>query len=58
MDELRETFQAEGNLTLSIGVAELATDKPDLTALLDAADERLYEAKRGGRNRVVGRALA
>lgn len=54
MDELRETFQAEGNLTLSIGVAELATDQPDLTALLDAADERLYEAKRGGRNRVVG----
>ena len=54
MDELRETFQVEGGLTLSIGVAETSANHPDLTALLAAADERLYEAKRSGRNRVVG----
>lgn len=57
MDELRETFQEEGDLTLSIGIAELSTDHSNLTALLGVADERLYEAKRRGRNRVVGCSL-
>ncbi len=54
MDELRKTFQAEGGLTLSIGVTELSTEHTDLASLLAAADASLYEAKRGGRNRVVG----
>jgi two-component system cell cycle response regulator len=42
-------------ITVSIGVActEGADDKPD--ALLKRADEALYEAKRAGRNRIVGR---
>jgi two-component system cell cycle response regulator len=42
-------------VTVSIGVA--ATEGRDETAetLLKRADEGLYEAKRSGRNRVVGR---
>lgn len=58
MDELRAAFQAEGGSTLSIGVAELSADHPYLAALLSSADEFLYEAKRSGRNRVVGRGSA
>lgn len=40
--------------TLSIGVATLPEDGETLTALLEAADKRLYAAKAAGRNRVVG----
>lgn len=53
MNELRERFQAESTLTLSIGLAELSSGHPDLANLLSVADECLYEAKRGGRNRVM-----
>ena len=43
------------NLTISVGVATTAGD-PDANpkTLLRTADERLYEAKHSGRNRVVG----
>ena len=41
-------------VTVSIGVAMLSdTDKTSLD-LIRAADAKLYEAKRGGRNKVVG----
>lgn len=40
-------------LTASMGVAELGVDGDDLDRLLAAADERLFEAKDQGRNRVV-----
>lgn len=40
-------------LTVSIGVAELGRDGPDLDRLLSRADARLFEAKRRGRNCVV-----
>ncbi|ESR26740.1 GGDEF domain-containing protein [Lutibaculum baratangense] len=44
-----------GGLTLSLGVATAPEDGGDLRALLSHADRRLYAAKRGGRDRAVGR---
>ncbi len=41
-------------VTISLGVAELSDDTKTSNDLLRIADERLYEAKREGRNRVVG----
>lgn len=45
-------------LTVSIGVGVINKDNQDRidtpTVLLDEADKNLYQAKRGGRNRVVG----
>jgi diguanylate cyclase (GGDEF)-like protein len=41
-------------ITISIGMACLPDDGTDPSELLDAADKRLFEAKDGGRNRVVG----
>ncbi len=46
------TFPGGLKLTISIGVA--ATDEESrFTSLMEKADEALYEAKEGGRNRVV-----
>jgi diguanylate cyclase (GGDEF)-like protein len=39
--------------TFSCGVAEFPTDARDAMALLGKADDRLYAAKEGGRNRVI-----
>jgi two-component system cell cycle response regulator len=51
--------QREGlDVTVSIGVAALDPRDEDAEALIKRADEALYEAKRSGRNRVVGRSLA
>jgi diguanylate cyclase (GGDEF)-like protein len=52
-----ETFSAAENLpvTISIGVATCPNDGASLSALFACADSRLYDAKFGGRNRVVGR---
>lgn len=41
-------------MTVSIGVAALGVDGDSLSALLDAADQRMYAAKEAGRNRVFG----
>jgi len=40
--------------TLSAGLAFLPDDGTDPVELLEAADKRLFEAKDGGRNRIVG----
>ena len=41
-------------VTVSVGVADLGPEMTDPLHLLEAADARLYAAKRGGRNRVEG----
>jgi len=46
------------DVTVSIGVASSAESDENVEALLKRADEALYEAKHGGRNRVVGKAAA
>ncbi len=45
-----------GRLTVSIGYAVAPDDATERALLLKAADDGLYRAKLGGRNRVVGRA--
>jgi diguanylate cyclase len=39
-------------ISIGVGVATEVTDSSDAKALFKAADEQLYKAKRGGRNRV------
>ena len=55
IESSRFVFQGDSMpVTISIGVALLTdTDKTSLD-LIRAADAKLYEAKRGGRNTVVG----
>jgi diguanylate cyclase (GGDEF)-like protein len=48
------TFQNETiRVTISIGVSMLGEQDKTATDLIRDADGKLYEAKRGGRNRVV-----
>jgi diguanylate cyclase (GGDEF)-like protein len=50
--ERRFVFETESiPVTVSLGAAELGAEM-DVTGFLKAADEKLYEAKRGGRNKV------
>ncbi|KQP17598.1 diguanylate cyclase [Pseudorhodoferax sp. Leaf267] len=48
---LRE--HADVRVTMSFGVAEIAPDLADPSALIDLADQALYHAKKTGRNRVI-----
>jgi two-component system cell cycle response regulator len=55
-----EAFHAEGtpgmHVTVSVGVASLASPSDTAEALMKRADDALYEAKRQGRNRVAAAA--
>ncbi len=50
--EYADRATAGPRLTLSVGVAEATPERPTLEALVRAADQALYEAKRRGRDRV------
>jgi diguanylate cyclase (GGDEF)-like protein len=57
-ERLREKMESNPSptgtpVTVSVGVAHFPHTSNDLRALLKAADQALYAAKRGGRNRVV-----
>ncbi len=57
MERLRRTveetyFEPVGNLSISVGITELKSDD-DTESLLRRADEKLYQAKREGKNRVL-----
>ena len=47
-------FNLQRKLSVSIGVASMTEDMPNLVALIDNADKALYKAKAGGRNRSAG----
>ena len=52
-----EPFEYAGQpipVTISVGVAGTRGEALDPLALIESADQKLYEAKRGGRNRVAG----
>jgi two-component system, cell cycle response regulator len=54
VEQSRFVFQNETiSVTISIGVAQLHDNDKVSTDLIKSADEKLYDAKRGGRNRVV-----
>ncbi len=52
-EELRKLIEPS-MVTVSIGIAGLPDDGDDIWMVIDKADQRLYEAKQGGRNQVVG----
>lgn len=48
-----DTHKGEVHVTVSVGVAVASNEVLDLPTLINRADVALYEAKRGGRNKVV-----
>ncbi|MBC7645889.1 MAG: GGDEF domain-containing protein [Pseudopedobacter sp.] len=51
-DQLRSSLNSEARCTVSIGVAEHWEAEASVDDLFKAADDALYDAKSGGRNRV------
>jgi diguanylate cyclase (GGDEF)-like protein len=48
-----DTERGPLNITASLGAATLTPDCPHLTALINYADDAMYEAKKAGKNQVV-----
>jgi diguanylate cyclase len=48
----RSTGESLGRITVSVGVASFRTGETAMS-LLERADQSMYAAKRGGRNRTV-----
>jgi diguanylate cyclase (GGDEF)-like protein len=46
-------FQPLGTITISLGVASYPEDAESVRDVLNKSDRALYEAKRGGRNRIA-----
>ncbi len=55
---VEETRPMGHTVTVSLGLSAGCGEEVDYDTLFKAADEALYEAKRGGRNRVVAGAIA
>jgi len=54
-EEVRESMAKSGKITVSIGlVCEIPEVDSEYKNFIESADQRLYEAKNTGRNRVVG----
>ncbi|NLP04827.1 diguanylate cyclase [Candidatus Fermentibacteria bacterium] len=51
------TEQPQGCVSISLGVSTFPSDVPEMDKLLEVADQRLYLAKRAGKNRVFAPAL-
>ncbi len=51
-ERLREAVEAEGEVTISLGVAPYRIAMQDKESLVREADAALYRAKENGRNRV------
>lgn len=51
-----ETGEGDVNVTVSVGLSSLEGGADSIPALLKRADQALYEAKDGGRNKVVAKA--
>jgi diguanylate cyclase (GGDEF)-like protein len=54
---IRAVFRGTPSVTASIGVVAVSGTEADADALLHAADQAMYEAKRAGKDRVVRAAL-
>ena len=52
-EQVRARTEEAGVVTISVGVATCPADGAEPGALVSAADEALYQAKRSGRNRVA-----
>ena len=53
MERFDEAQQPIMQLTISVGISTFADDAREMEDLIDHADVALYEAKDGGRNKVV-----
>ena len=49
----KQEQQPDGNLTVSMGISTFPKDGKKVEKLVDIADQRLYKAKKSGRNKII-----